>query len=128
MARHGPNFSPGGLSRMESFSEYRRRVRGPTPSEAWQRYLPLFPWVLRLLISLWLISDLTYTVKPHEQAVVLRFGKLHATTTPGLHFKAPLIDQVMKVSVEEHGLRLPFGRPSQSEDSFEPQRHTEDET
>ena len=35
---------------------------------------------------------------------------------PGLHFKLPLADQVMKVSVEEHGLRLPFGRPSRTED------------
>ena len=42
---------------------------------------------------------------------MLRFGKYHATTMPGLHFKVPLADQVMKVSVEEHGLRLPFGWP-----------------
>src|SRR5262245_54375048 len=113
---------------MESFSEYRRRVRGPTPSEAWQRYLPVFPWVVGVLLALWLVMDLTYTVRPYEQAVVLRVGKMHATTRPGLHFKMPIVDQVMKVSVEEHGLRLPFGRPSHSDDSFEPQRQTEDET
>ena len=35
---------------------------------------------------------------------------------PGLHFKVPLVDQVMKVSVEEHGLRLPFGAQSRAED------------
>jgi membrane protease subunit HflK len=64
---------------------------------------------------MWLLSDLSYTVKPYEQAVVLRFGKYQATTTPGLHLKVPLVDQVMKVSVEEHGLRLPFGRSSRSE-------------
>jgi membrane protease subunit HflK len=86
------------------------------PSEAWQRYLPLFPWVVGLILALWLMSDLTYTVKPYEQAVVLRFGKYHATTMPGLHFKMPLVDQVMKVSVEEHGLRLPFGRASRAEE------------
>ena len=79
------------------------------PSEPWQRYLPLFPWVVGLILALWLLSDISYTVKPYEQAVVLRFGKYHATTMPGLHFKVPLVDQVMKVSVEEHGLRLPFG-------------------
>ena len=44
----------------------------------------------------------------------LRFGKNHATTMPGLHFKLPMIDQVMKVSVEEHGLRLPYGAESQT--------------
>jgi membrane protease subunit HflK len=101
---------------MDPFDEYRPRRRGAMPSEAWQRYLPLFPWIVGLILALWLISDLSYTVKPHEQAVVLRFGKYHATTLPGLHFKVPLVDQVMKVSVEEHGLRLPFGRPSRTED------------
>ncbi|HZW31352.1 MAG TPA: FtsH protease activity modulator HflK [Isosphaeraceae bacterium] len=100
---------------MESFDEYIRRRR-PPPSEAWQRYLPLFPWIVGLMLALWFLSDLTYTVKPYEQAVVLRFGKYHGTTMPGLHLKVPLADQVMKVSVEEHGLRLPFGRPSRTED------------
>ena len=100
---------------MESFDEYIRRGRRPAPSEAWQRYLPLFPWMVGLILALWLLSDLTYTVKPYEQAVVLRFGKYHATTMPGLHFKVPMVDQVMKVSVEEHGLRLPLGQPSRTE-------------
>jgi membrane protease subunit HflK len=108
--------------------EYTYRRRGPAPREAWQRYLPLFPWIVALLLALWLMSDISYTVKPYEQAVVLRFGKYHATTTPGLHFKMPLADQVLKVSVEEHGLRLPFGRPSHAEEFAEPPRHTEDET
>ena len=60
---------------------------------------------------------LSYTVEPHEQAVVLRFGKYHATTMPGLHFKMPMVNQVMKVSVEEHGLRLPFGLLSSGENA-----------
>ena len=74
-----------------------------------------FPWVVGIFLAFWLVSDTSYTVKPYEQAVVLRFGKYHATTMPGLHFKAPLVDQVMKVSVEEHGLRLPFGVTSRTE-------------
>lgn len=49
-----------------------------------------------------------YTVKPNEQAVVLRFGKEHAVAPPGLHFCIPFVDRVYKVSVEEHSLRLPF--------------------
>jgi membrane protease subunit HflK len=114
---------------MEPFDEYRRRPRGAIPSEAWQRYLPLFPWVVGLILALWLMSDLSYTVKPYEQAVVLRFGKYHATTMPGLHFKVPLVDQVMKVSVEEHGLRLPFGLASRTEDPINAkQLNSEDET
>jgi modulator of FtsH protease HflK len=108
--------------------DYRYRRRGPAPSEAWQRYLPLFPWIVGGILALWLLSDISYTVMPYEQAVVLRFGKYHATTTPGLHFKLPLADQVMKVSVEEHGLRLPFGRPSHSDEFVATQRGMEDET
>jgi membrane protease subunit HflK len=113
---------------MESFEEYARRRHRPPPPEAWRRYLPLFPWVVGLILTVWLVSDLSYTVKPYEQAVVLRFGKYHATTMPGLHFKIPLVDQVMKVSVEEHGLRLPFGRPSHTEDPINIKQPPEDET
>ena len=113
---------------MEPFEGYNRRGRGAPASEPWQRYLPLFPWIVGLILVLWLLSDLTYTVKPYEQAVVLRLGKYHATTMPGLHFKVPLVDQVMKVSVEEHGLRLPYGQVSRAEDMIELQRHHEDET
>jgi modulator of FtsH protease HflK len=98
------------------------------PSEPWQRYLPLFPWIVGLLLALWLLSDISYTVKPYEQAVVLRFGKYHATTMPGLHFKVPLVDQVMKISVEEHGLRLPSGAASRADEPAEPPRHQEEET
>jgi len=82
-----------------------------------------------LLLLFGLLFDASYTVEPHEQAVVLRFGKNHATTMPGLHFKLPMIDQVMKVSVEEHGLRLPYGAESQAAlETFETPRHQEDET
>ncbi len=113
---------------MEPFEEYRRRPRGPQSIEPWQRYLPFFPWVVALVLGLWLLTDSSYTVSPYEQAAVLRFGKYHATTMPGLHFKLPLVDQVMKVSVEEHGLRLPFGLASRADEAVEAQRHSEDET
>jgi len=113
---------------MEPFDEYHRRGRRSPASEPWQRYLPLFPWIVGLILVLWLLSDLTYTVKPYEQAVVLRLGKYHATTMPGLHFKLPLADQVMKVSVEEHGLRLPYGQVSRAEDPINMPLHQEDET
>ena len=42
-----------------------------------------------------------YKVDASEQAVVLRFGKFHATTGPGLHFKLPFIDSVERVPVKK---------------------------
>jgi membrane protease subunit HflK len=114
---------------MESFEEYANRARRPRrPSEPWQRLIPLIPWIVGALIVVSLLFDSSYTVEPHEQAVVLRFGRYHATTTPGLHFKLPMVDQVLKVSVEEHGLRLPFGSASLGENADEAQRHQDDET
>jgi membrane protease subunit HflK len=114
---------------MESSVPYRpRSPRGPDPSEPWQRYVPLIPWAIGIVIALWLLLDATYTVEPYEQAVVLRFGKYHATTTPGLHLKVPIVDKVLKVSVEEHGMRLPFGASSLQDDQADPQRQQEEET
>jgi membrane protease subunit HflK len=52
-----------------------------------------------------------YAVEPDEEAVVLRLGKYHATTGPGLHFKFPLgIDNAIKLPTarilqEEFGFR-----------------------
>lgn len=52
-----------------------------------------------------------YTVQPDEQAVVLRLGNYHTTSSPGLHFKLPFgVDQAIKVKTtrvlqEEFGFR-----------------------
>ena len=57
-----------------------------------------------------------YTVEANQEAVVLRFGKFHTTAPPGLHFCVPLVDEVLKVSVEEHSLRLPVGYAGERSD------------
>lgn len=79
----------------------------------WDRIVKVAPVVLLLVLLLPLIWKSFYTVQPHEQAVVLRFGKHHATTGPGLHFMIPLADRAVPVSVEERRLRLPFGESSE---------------
>ncbi|MFO0887896.1 MAG: FtsH protease activity modulator HflK [Isosphaeraceae bacterium] len=114
---------------MESFEEYARRVpRRPRGGEPWQRLIPLIPWLVGALLFVSLLYDTSYTVEAHEQAVVLRFGKYHATAASGLHFKLPMIDQVLKVSVEEHSLRLPLGAVPQPEGSADAPRHQDDDT
>ena len=42
-----------------------------------------------------------FTIKPGEQGVVLRFGEYLKTSEPGLNFKFPLVDEVIKVDVKE---------------------------
>lgn len=82
-----------------------------------ERLLKLVPVLFVALLVAYLAFYSYYTVKPHERAVVLRFGKFQAVSEPGLHFCLPLADEVWKISVEEHGLRLPFAaggeRPAQ---------------
>ncbi|MDW7772729.1 MAG: FtsH protease activity modulator HflK [Desulfobulbaceae bacterium] len=41
-----------------------------------------------------------YTIQPGEVGVVLQFGKYHRTTTPGLHFKIPYLEELIKVDIE----------------------------
>ena len=66
-----------------------------------------------------------YTVEASEQAVVLRFGRYHATTLPGAHGKIPFVDKVLKVSVEERSIRLPA---PEGADSVAPGQLPEDQT
>jgi len=69
--------------------------------------LAMMPVVL-LALAAYIVWQGVYTVEPHEQAVVMRFGKYHATQGPGLHFKVPLVDRAVLVDTSEHGMRLPF--------------------
>src|SRR5690606_37615346 len=62
--------------------------------------------VLALIVLVLAFSSF-YTVEANEQAVVLRFGRYHSTALPGAHFKIPLVDQVLKVSIAEQQFRLP---------------------
>ncbi len=43
---------------------------------------------LIILVAVWGLSGF-YTVQPEEQGVVLRFGKFHRITQPGLHYRIP---------------------------------------
>ena len=52
------------------------------------------------MVSIFLIYSSIYTVDANENAVILRLGKYHATTTSGLQFKLPFIDSVYKVKVD----------------------------
>lgn len=89
-----------------------RRPRGrkrPSEEVPWDRILVIAPVVVVLLVIGYLAASSFYTVAEHEKAVVLQFGKYSRTVGPGLKFRMPLVETVLKVSVGEQSLRLPFG-------------------
>jgi membrane protease subunit HflK len=74
-----------------------------SPLKNLRKYLGFF------IAALIIISSI-YTVDANENAVILRLGKYHTTTGPGLQFKIPFVDSVYKVKVdyqykEEFGFR-----------------------
>lgn len=50
------------------------------------------------IILVVLVYNSVYTLDEQERGVLLRLGKYQETTMPGLHFKAPFIDQVIAVN------------------------------
>lgn len=54
-----------------------------------------------LVLFGFLAYDSVYLVDERENGVVLRFGKYHTTTLPGLNFKLPLVDDVRLVTVTD---------------------------
>ncbi|MCI7276253.1 MAG: FtsH protease activity modulator HflK [Lachnospiraceae bacterium] len=66
------------------------------------------PIVLILLAVLILGMGCWYTIGEQEQAVLTTLGKAEAITSPGLHFKIPLIQNVEKVNSEIHGMEIGY--------------------
>ena len=55
-----------------------------------------------------LVGDSFYSIQEEEQAVVCTLGSPRAVTTPGLHFKIPLIQTVTKVNTTIRGLSIGY--------------------
>lgn len=66
------------------------------------------PIVLIVLAVLILGTGCWYTIGEQEQAVLTTLGKAEAITSPGLHFKIPLIQNVEKVNSEIHGMEIGY--------------------
>jgi membrane protease subunit HflK len=56
--------------------------------------------VLGAVILFQVVYSSFYTIEPGEVGIVLQFGKYNRTADPGLHFKVPYIEELMKVDVE----------------------------
>jgi membrane protease subunit HflK len=56
--------------------------------------------IILIVILIQVVYSSFYTIKPGERGVVLRFGEYSKTASPGLNFKIPLVDSVIKVDIE----------------------------
>jgi len=66
-----------------------------------KQWFPLLKWAVPFLLVLWLLSGI-YIVRPDEQGVVRRFGKVVRTTEPGPHYRLPSpIEKVDKPKIQQ---------------------------
>ena len=75
--------------------------------------IPKIPWRTTLIGliavgSLVTAAGTAYQIYPEEVGVILRFGKYVRTSTPGLHFKIPFVEEMLRVPVQRQ-LKQEFG-------------------
>jgi membrane protease subunit HflK len=61
-----------------------------------------------VVLALIMLLSTTFQIKPEEVGLVLRFGRHVRTTEPGLHFKLPFTERVLRVPVQRQ-LKEEFG-------------------
>ena len=75
--------------------------------------IPKIPWRTTLIgliavASLVTAAGTAYQIYPEEVGVILRFGKYVRTSSPGLHFKIPFVEEMLRVPVQRQ-LKHEFG-------------------
>lgn len=91
----------------DSFSEQKNNPgqEGNTPQQPReQNFLAGIGKVVLIMAAVILfqvVYSSFFTVEPGNVGVILRFGKYHRTTVPGLHFKIPYIEELARVDVEQ---------------------------
>lgn len=80
------------------------------PREKTERGFLYLKIVLLAILVIFLVNSSYYTIQEEEQAVVCTFGEPKAVTTPGLHFKIPLIQSVTKVNTTIQGFSIGYDR------------------
>lgn len=85
---------------MDKFSEFlggKKRSGGSNSNNSSSGGMGIL-LILLLAVGGFLIFSSFYTLDEQERGVLLRMGKFESVEKPGLHFKIPLIDQVIKVN------------------------------
>jgi len=71
-----------------------------------RRIVTILCVVLLFAVGLSLVLGSWYTIDQRERGVILRNGKLIGVATPGLGFKIPFIDTIVKISLETQRARF----------------------
>lgn len=71
-----------------------------------------------LLVILIVAGGSFYQIKEEEQAVVCTFGSPKAVTTPGLHFKIPVVQTVTKVNTTIQGFDIGYDMNGHGEEAM----------
>lgn len=82
--------------------------------------------VAAVILAAMLVLGSIYTIGEQENAVVTTFGVPQTITSPGLHFKIPLIQQVQKVDMTIKGFPIGYNPGSPSEFNAESLMITKD--
>ncbi len=61
-----------------------------------------------IILALILVFGSTYQIGEQEQAVLITFGQATSVTEPGLHFKIPFIQKVVKVNTTIQGFAIGY--------------------
>lgn len=72
-----------------------------------------------IIAALILIFNSTYQIDEQEQAVLITFGKASSVTEPGLHFKIPFIQQVVKVNTTIQGFAIGYDQSTNTSNEYE---------
>ena len=67
------------------------------------RVLPVIPSIIFGIVAIAILSIVFgswYTIDQGERGVILRYGAIAGTAEPGLGFKLPVIDTVVRISVQ----------------------------
>jgi regulator of protease activity HflC (stomatin/prohibitin superfamily) len=90
----------------KSLSQMTSTASGGTGG-GWARRIAVFLGVAAVaLLGLSIVLGSWYTIDQRERGVILRNGKLIGIATPGLGFKIPFIDTIVKVSLETQRARF----------------------
>ncbi|RJG46537.1 prohibitin family protein [Mesorhizobium sp. DCY119] len=79
------------------------------------RIIAILGGVFLFFVAITVVFGSWYTIDQGERGVILRNGALTGTAQPGLGFKAPWVDEVVKISVQSKA-RIYEGVPAYSKD------------